>query len=169
VRIEHARPIPKAFSRHPHGKGIVAEADIFQTPGARLAAKLLVFASPRDLRRFWKEALGKPDLGAGCVGAVNALGHEAIDYGKDGDGKSRWVCDPRYFCIIGLCLNHLTMEVVTHEAVHAGFCYARRRGQDPWNDDRRLGEEDVAYPAGRIAAAINRWLYDRDLYAGEVA
>lgn len=169
MRIEHAPPLPRSFGHI--AKGLTAEADIYPTPRARLAAKLLVFSSPRALRAFWRDVLEKPDLGAGCVGAVNALGHEAIDFSDDDDdqGRSRWVCDPRYFCIIGLCLNHLSMEVVTHEAVHAGFCYARRRGHDPWNDERRLGEEDVAYPAGRIAAAINRWLYDRDLYAGEAA
>lgn len=170
VKIEHARPLPTSFSLHPGVKGLVAEADIPATPRGRLAAKVLVFSTPLYLRKFWEKAIGKHDpLGEGCVGAVNALGREVADFSEGGNGKSRWECDPRYFCIIGLSLNHLSMEVITHEAVHAGFAYARRRGRDPWNDDGGLGEEDVAYPAGRIAAAINRWLYDRDLYAGEVA
>lgn len=170
VRIHHTRPLPKAFSLHPKVKGLVAEADVTATPKGRLAAKVLVFASPSDLRRFWRDVLGKPDLGKACVGAVNALGREG--YFVDDDGtvtNRRWICDPRYFCIIALSARHLTMEVITHESVHAGFCYARRLGRDPWNDERKLGEEDIAYPAGRIAAGINRWLYDRELYAGEVA
>ncbi len=133
---------------------------MFPSPRARLAAKLIVVAHPYDLRKFWSDVLGRPDLGAGCLGAVSALGYER----PTTKGRSVWVCDPRYFCIIGLCLGHLSMEVLSHEAVHAGFCYARRRGRDPWNDDRRLGEEDVAYPAGRIAAAMNRYLADNDLY-----
>lgn len=169
MRIEHARPLPKAFSRHPKGKLIVAEADIFPTQRARLAAKLLIFAKPTDLRKFWKDIVGS-DLGKDCLGAVNALGRESMFVDDNGEvSNRRWVCDPRYFCIIGLCVGHLSMEIITHEAVHAGFCYARRRGRDPWNDDRRLGEEDVAYPAGRIAAAMNRWLDERGLYAEEAA
>lgn len=168
MRIHHTRPLPRNFAKHPKGKPyVVHEADIFPTPRARLAAKLLIFAHPHDLRKFWKAVMGT-DLGAGCKGAVNALGHSAEKV--DDQGRSfdkRWVCDPRYFCIIGLCIGYLSMEVVTHEAVHAGFCYARRRGHDPWNDDKKLGEEDVAYPAGRIAAALNRYLHDKGLYESE--
>lgn len=173
MKIELARPLPKSFAHHPKGKHyIVHEADIFPTPRARLAAKLLVFAHPHDLRKFWKDVLGQPDLGKECVGAVNALGRESMFVDDDGEvSNRRWVCDPRYFCVIGLCIGYLGMEVISHEAVHAGFCYAGRRGRDPWNDDKRLGEEDVAYPAGRIAAALNRYLDAKGLYdkEGELA
>lgn len=166
MKIEHARPIPRSFVGHPKAKALVAhETDILPSRRARLAAKLVLFSTPRDLRKFWTDVLGRPDLGRGCLGAVNAMGYHAM-YVEDDDSisKERWVCDPRYFCVIGLCLGHLSMEIISHEAVHAGFCYARRRGRNPWNDDRSLGEEDVAYPAGAIAAAINRYLFAEGLY-----
>jgi hypothetical protein len=168
MRIKHTRPLPKSFARHPKGKHyVVHEADIFPSRRARLAVKLLIFAHPHDLRKFWKDVLGGADLGAGCKGAVNAMGYTSERIWSRGRVERHWVCDPRYFCVMGLCIGYLNMEIVSHEAVHAGFCYARRRGRDPWNDDKGLGEEDVAYPAGAIAAGINRYLHDKGLYEKE--
>lgn len=166
MRIQHARPIPRSFSGHPKARHLViAEADLRPSPRARLRAKLVVVRSGRDLGRFWTQVLGRGGLGRHCYGVVSALGRSAEKV--DDQGRSydrRWICDPRYFCIIGLCATHLSMEVISHEAVHAGFCYARRRAKDPWNDDRELGEEHVCYPAGAIAAEINRFLYKSGLY-----
>jgi hypothetical protein len=163
VRVRHtAKPLPRSFSGHPAAGGLVAESDIAITPRGRLRAKLLVFEHPKSLRRFWKEALGKGDLGRGCLGAVTALAQEV----RFLDGK-RFACvDPRYFCVIGLTLGNLSMEVITHECVHAGFAFAKRHAKDYWvsqSDD--YDEEDVCYPTGRLARRINTFLHDNGLYS----
>ena len=103
------------------------------------------------------------DLGPQCLGAVNGLGYERVDF-TEGQQRSTLVCDPRYFAVMGLVLGHLNMEIVTHESVHAAFAYARRHRKDLWCDPGELEEEAVCYPAGIIAKRINAWLHDEGLY-----
>lgn len=140
--------IPRSFRDFPHPsiKGLLHEDDI--DIGSRLKMKLLVFKTPAILRSFWKSALGKPSLGKDCRGAVNSLGFEL----RKRDGKVVHIFDPRYFAIMGLCVDHLGMEILTHESVHAGISYAKRtKKRNLWHDPMAMNEEQIAYPVGRIA------------------
>lgn len=161
MRLRHdPSPLPRQWSGHPSARGLLAEADIRVCGSGRLAAKLLVFSTPAALNRFWVSGLRRPGLGKHTVGAVNSLMTEMIPV----RGPSHVRADPRYFCIVGLTRNNLSMEVICHEAVHAGMAYARRVKRSPWSEALDFDEEAVAYPAGRIAAAINRFLHDSGLY-----
>jgi hypothetical protein len=157
-RIRHtAKPLPRDWSDFP---GVVAENDIKLTPKSRLAAKLLVFKNRKALNAFWANCLGRP-MGFGALGAVNALATEHVGP----EGVAFIECDPRYFCVIGLVIGHLSMEIITHESVHAGFAFANRHKRDFWVPQTdEFCEEDVCYPAGRIAKRINAFLYDKGLY-----
>lgn len=163
--VPNKRLIPRSFAQHPHAKGLIAEADIFPHPHGRLAAKVLIFEHHKRLQTFWKNAMGH-DVGRGCRGVVNGMCTERMSV--DDSGKTynhRLTGDPRYFCIIGLCLGYLGMEVVTHESVHAGFCYEKRVGRNYFGTPARdFDEERIAYPTGRIASAIARFLDKRQLY-----
>lgn len=143
--ITTKEPIPRSFKNYPEASGLVYEDDI--SIGSRLKMKLLVFRKPAHLKRFWKRGLGKANLGKVCLGVVNSLGYELQK-----DGKTIQVYDPRYFAIMGLCVGHLGMEILTHESVHAGISYAKRTGyRNLWHDPMDMDEEKIAYPVGRIA------------------
>lgn len=175
MKVRHGDPLPRSFSDHPAGGKIVAETDILirgcdvdalerrRRPG-RLAAKLLIFRNSKDMGRFAMKALGSPNYD--CAGFVNNLSVERMRFGKGGVLLEHTLSvDPRYFCII--CLNQetgLNMEVITHEAVHAGFFYSRR-SRMKWPGQKGQPDEAVCYPAGIIAAAINRFVHDEGLYA----
>jgi hypothetical protein len=101
-------------------------------------------------------------MNPGALGAVNALSSEVLCNGK----PMFLECDPRYFCVIGLTIGNLSMECITHESVHAGFAFAARHRRDFWvPQPQDYCEEDVAYPAGRIAKRINAFLHDNGLYS----
>lgn len=152
--------LPRSFAEHPHAVGLVAETEVRVSRYARLAAKVLLFRSPRHLRQFWRRAVAN-DIGS-AVGAVNQLATEV----SDGNGRILYLeCDRRYFCVIGLAGGHCGMEIVTHESVHAGYAYEKRMLRNPFASISELDEERVAYPAGRIARGIVQWLYDNDLYS----
>lgn len=162
MTLKHARrPLPRSWSRlH---RGIVAEADISPTRNGVLRAKLLIFRAARDMREFWKKRI-KNDLGRGAVGAVNGLYCHRERFRK-GNCVDEWLeADRRYFCVIGLIQSRLCMEIIAHEATHAGFCYAKRTRRLPWGTVDDFDEEHVAYPAGAIAAKINRFVYQKGLY-----
>lgn len=162
MKVRHnTTALPRAFTGHPAAKDLLGECDIRLCGAGRLRAKLLVFRTPAALARFWRDGLGRPDLGRGCRGAVNSLGHERAN---PRTGERVMVVDPRYFCVIGLVKQHLSMEIVSHESVHAGFAYAKRVQRNLWAAPGELDEENVCYPAGRIAAAINSYLHDEGLY-----
>lgn len=160
MRVRHSKtPIPQSFYRHPHAKGLLGDADIQLTRGSRLRAKLLVFDTPKSLRQFWLKGLGRSDLGRGCLGAVSSLSLECCHFPAKGQKQRppHIECDPRYFCIIGLCKGHLTMEIICHEAVHAGFSYAKRQMRQMWPNEKECGEEGVCYPSGVIASEITSY------------
>lgn len=148
------KPLPRHCLRMRIAKGIVLESDLGIDQG-RLRAKLLVFDSMKHMREFWRRVLFKTDLGPGCLGAVNSLMMEVVSF-KNGTESKPWIeTDPRYFCLIGLVRRHLTMEIITHEAAHAGIYYARLKRRAPWDECiRRNNDEAVCYPTGKIAAAI---------------
>lgn len=165
MRIVHLkRGLPRNWSRHPAARGVVGEFDIRLRRHSRLRAKVMVFARVADLRAFWSAALGKSGLGRGVRGVVSPLMRTTINIRKGVQQPEYIEADPNYFCAIGLTHRHLTMEIISHESVHAAFSYQRRVKRSPWAKLHDFDEEHVAYPAGVIAAAINRWLHKHDLY-----
>jgi hypothetical protein len=159
MRLRHSeKPLPTNFANHPQAKGIVTETDV-RIARSRLMAKVIVFHNRKHLREFWKRVLGL-DLGSKCDGAVNALIFTEQTYEGGKLTAEYLVADKRYFCVIGLLREQHNMEVISHEAVHAGFCYAKRVRRTPWNAQvKHFEEEAIAYPAGEVAAAINRIYY----------
>lgn len=156
MRLIHSRhPLPRHFARHPGCKGLLLEKDL-AIGSSRLRAKLLVFRNRTFLREFWKGPLGKSELGRNCDGAVNSLLVNVERFNGRGRAVARHLeADPRYFCIIGLIRECMGMEVIAHEAVHAGFCYVKRVKRSPWDDQAKMQDEEaVAYPAGVIAQCI---------------
>jgi hypothetical protein len=119
--------------------------------GGRLRAKLLVFSTQEQMRRFWWRNTGRR-LAGNFHGAVNDLARrtEEVLTGR------QWLnVDARYFCVVGLLRRHLTMQVISHECVHAAFAFARRRARTPWDALAvQNDEEAIAYPVGRIAREI---------------
>ncbi len=143
------------FAKLPGMQGLVLETDVRINRG-RLRLKLLVFHKPIHLQRFWSRVLKKAPLGRGCLGAVNSL---KILHENPATGEQKQEVDRRYFAIMGLCSEHLGMEILSHEAVHAGYAYAQRVGKhSPWHDAFDLDEEHLAYPTGRVACEVVRAL-----------
>jgi len=160
------KSLPRCWSRR--WPSIEAEWDLSPTARGHLFAKLLIFKNQRELQRWWHRGLKKPGLGRYTVGAVNGLFRWSERHRANNGWSPRMTyTDPRYFCVIGLAKTHLTMEVICHEAVHAGFCYAKRVKRTPWMDAKAFDEEEVAYPAGVIARKINAILYAAKLYPKE--
>jgi hypothetical protein len=163
--VANKQPLPRSFKGHRHAKGLIAEADIFPHPHGKLAAKLLIFDSRASFHRFWRSLRREP-LERGCEGCVNSLSRTRQRFGGKGepDGPAVFEGDRRYFCLIGLHKRGLSMEVISHEAVHAGFCYEKRVRRNLFGKACDFDEERIAYPAGAIAAAINRFVYSKGLY-----
>lgn len=150
--------------RHlPETSGLLLEKDLKVGDHSRLHAKLLVFDTNKNLRKFWKTITHSKDLGKHTRGAVNGLWSDCTDF-KDNKEVRTLECDPRYFCLIGLLKGSLSMEIICHEAVHAGFAFHIRRSRIPWPGVEDLPEEAICYPAGRIASAINRAIDKAGLY-----
>lgn len=157
MRSRHAAtPLPRDWKSKPV-PGILLERDIKVRPSSRVYAKLLVFENRADLRRFWTEDLGKEELGEGCCGAVHPL-WRTVDEGRIQE------FDPRYFCVIGLIKDYLSMEIICHESVHAGYAYAERCRGVKWPGCGELEEEYLAYPTGAISAGINFAVSKAGLY-----
>lgn len=139
-------------------KGI-ASTDLRLTRGSKLKARLAVFENGAQMRREWKQCF-KEHLGRKTVGAVKSLAldvitAEGLEYTEHPNAD--------YYCFIGLIKGYLSMEIVCHESVHAGFAYAERVNRDifPSEGDE---EERIAYPAGKVARQINRWLHKNGYY-----
>ncbi len=150
----HRESLPRIFN----ATGLMTQADIPIGSG-RLYAKVLIFNNNRNLARFWKEYTGHT-VGRQVEGLVNALSHHSVLIDKEGTEtyNTLWV-DRRYFCLVGLINTHLTLHIIAHEAVHVGFCYAKRRARSPWDVHiERFDEEAIAYPAGEFVRQMIEWL-----------
>lgn len=157
VRCSNVR-LPRIWKTHPDVGTLDGEFDL---PLGSLYAKLLVFQKSSDLHRWWKVGIKSPLPKGKTLAAVNGLFHEVIPV----NGKPYLSVDPRYFCVIALTRKYLSMEVITHESVHAACCFMKRKSRTPWADLAKVNDEEaLAYPAGRIAAAINRVLHKHNLY-----
>lgn len=157
--------LPKWWKGHLKAKGLAHEFDVSVRPRGRLRAKILIFDSQSNLRRFWKEGLGCLDvLEEDCYGVVSSLvcKREKID-AKGFVVSQRLEGDPRFFCVMGFLEKYLSDEVISHEAVHAAFCYERRRRRKLWKGAEGCDEENIAYPAGILSSAIYRYITDAGL------
>lgn len=149
LRKEHV--LPRRFNVDA-SSGLIHECDLPLIQGCRLRVKLLVFERPACMRRFWVKYIYPFDgLSPGTLGAVSRLSCSVISAGREQREYEEY--DPRYLCVIALCRKHITVEIVMHEAVHAGFAWAKRKVRAPWDAcSLDLDEESVCYPAGRIAS-----------------
>jgi hypothetical protein len=112
--------------------------------------KVLVFRTPAALRRFWKREFRYPGEFVGIVrGAtmekINAASGETVGF----------VRDPRFFAVVGLCLDYMGSEILAHESVHIGFAWCA------WHGFPATNEENVAYPAGLAMRRMVRSLFDK--------
>lgn len=154
----------RSLSRTPKIPGMIAQCDVRPTDAGYLTAKVMVFQDRNSMNRFWRKSFDC-GISRNCKGVAKGL----FGWTERVDQAGKWVrkCitgDRRYFCVIGLIHGHLNMEVVTHESVHAGLCYAKRATRTPWAKYGDFDEEQIAYPAGRIAARINQFLHKKGLY-----
>lgn len=169
MKVRHSKQsIPRNWERFSKRFGILGEIDIKVRHTSRLWMKTLMFKSIRGMSDFWKEILGHGGLGTNCRGCVNGLAMEHVKFHKGGGETRTMLVDRRYFCIMGLIVGHTSIEVVTHESVHAAFNYAKRvNKRDLWHGAVDLDEENVCYPAGRIATTLADWClrhgYDKTL------
>lgn len=163
----HGTPLPTKFLARPVSAGRpMAEHDIaVHGPtgrAGRLRVKLLVFRTQRCMRKFARTALGH-DPGGRALGWVINLA-KRIECYRRGELVAEYLeVDPRYACLICLVHGHLTMEIVTHEACHAAHFFADR-STTRWPHQDVCDDEAICYPTGRIAKAINAFLYDEGLY-----
>lgn len=143
---------------------VALEADLFHSRHSRLAAKLLIFTNLRALHGFWREWRGS-SLSDKCRGVVTPLYdlHESYAHGEPASTSIE--VDPKYFAVCGLAKRHLSMEIISHEAVHLGYAYRKRIGRNVLGSIGDFDEEQIAYPAGALAAAMNRAIHAQGLYS----
>lgn len=133
-------------------------------PGVRLDAwdlvwksrpkvKFIVVYRMSDLRLAWN-TLSKlrgderPNkMGSKCRGFC----HQCWNLFEQGE-KSRMEADTNYAAVIVVLAKALSIEVVAHEAFHAGLAVMRRKLRDPNASASDMDHEEIAaYPAGKIA------------------
>ena len=148
----------RTYSRCKLPKGF-AYKDFKLTKNSRLKFRVCLFKTLADMRAEYKEC-SLETLEPGVMASVSCLTADIYNTKTD---KWREDFDKDYFCCIGFVQKHISTETVTHEAVHAGFCYAYRVQKDIFPSDGDT-EERIAYPAGKIAKHIFNWLHDEDLY-----
>lgn len=144
----------------PLSEAVLAEASITVRYADKVKLKVLLFKNKTQLQKFWREHLGI-NLGRYCGGCVSTLRDRKYFLNDDGTQREvEWRCDRRYYAIMGLCLNHLSYEVVTHESLHAAIAYVNRTAGKTrqWSGDGALVEEEIAYPLGLIADSVFNWL-----------
>lgn len=139
---------------------LLLERDLRPTRHGKLWAKLAILNTRTHLRKAWKAVVGS-DLGTRCGGAVNGC---ATEWLQPHDGSRRLEADRRYFALCMLAKRSISVEVISHEAVHLGFCYAKRVEREIFKASGSFDEERIAYPAGRLAAAINHAIWEAGLW-----
>ncbi len=161
-----SEPLPTDWSTLNGSEGILFSSDIAVSRKSTLKAKVLVFRDLVALQRFWRLGLDrrKPDdCSCAVVNDISSIITFQVPKGLP-KREPVWEVDPTYFCVMGFILGNLGMEYIVHESVHAAYAYARRvAGRKTWPDNEEP-EEHVCYPAGRVAAAINRLFHRHRLY-----
>jgi hypothetical protein len=148
-----SKPLPTDFSVLPLGETIIYQFGVKLSAHSRLQAKVLLFKNRTHLRKFWRSNIGS-DPGARTLAVVSMVASELWNSQTD---ETRQEVDPRYFCVMGFNLKDVNPNIICHESVHAGFCYARRVGKRTlFENAMNFDEEEVAYPSGEIAAIITK-------------
>lgn len=134
--------------------GLITQHDIAVTRASKLRMKLLVFHSLTSMRAFWSAHMPQP-ICRDTHGVVWDM-----RWIVEVDGREvRWEVDPRYFAVMGLAATKLSMNIITHECVHAAFAYSRRV-KPKWPGEP-ANEEAIAYPAGfigrKVVAHLNKF------------
>ncbi len=161
MKVKLVNKVPATF---PMASGMIAQRSL-SIYGSSLKFKLVLFNKPRHLHRWWRSFFGS-HLSSNCLGAVNQCMTQFEKVDKNGVvAVTRAVYDRRHFCVVGLTSDNLGMEVITHESVHAGYCFARRSKRAAWNHlALEFDEESVAYPAGKVARSIVKFLDQERLF-----
>lgn len=153
--VKSKHPLPRRVRRlFPEGY-VVCSVDI-ALDQTRLC-KVILFRTLPALRKGYPllcDALGyRSRVSRTCWGWCVIGWDEESKGPAEAPTAERMIVDPRYSAVIGLSLTKLTTEIVCHEAVHAGMAHARIKNAHPRFDVHQMKlEEDVAYPAGYIAA-----------------
>ena len=137
------------------GKLIEHEYSVKVSRRSRLRLKVCIFKDWKAMDDFFTRALGRP--GSICRfthGVCSKLDNYGTSY-KTKIPQDFVVRDRKYFAMIGLLEKHLNMEVIIHEAVHAGIAYGSRCRSRRWTDPENHSDEElICYPAGYIASQL---------------
>lgn len=146
--------LPRQMYKHPQAPHVEGEWDVSLTRGSKLFCKVLLFLTKKDMEAFWKNVLRMP-LSGKSQGCVHFLGYEVR---CPIEGRLRMEGDARYYCVMGLLCNYLTPEIISHESVHAAYCYHKRVRRNLFATVEDMDEEHIAYPTGRICEQVTRAL-----------
>jgi hypothetical protein len=118
--------------------------------GTKLKCHFAVFDRRADLRRYWKDlTMGVPEQHA--VALATGLAAERWQTSLD----VVTMVDPIYFAALAFLTKHLTMEIVVHEAIHAGIYFSRRaNGRNLWHPEDDNPDEPTCYAGGLVATAL---------------
>lgn len=137
------------------------DRDIEPYPGARFKIRLVVFDGLRSMSAYGRS------LGAQMFDGDNAFVYTGTGfYPATRNQPRQFYADSKYFCVMVFHVGALSLELIAHESVHAGFAIAKRRVRDPWRHLFKDPEEWVAYPAGRIMEAVTNEMRKSGLYRG---
>ncbi len=162
-KVKH--PIPWNMSRmHPWPWLVIASGDITPHIPTGLYCRYMVFKNVRDMRKVVKHIFrNKWSTFRGVI--TNSTGGICIDtttrIWENGVIVYREI-EPKIFAFILLVKNNVTPEVIAHESIHAGFAF-HRRAQIEWPGKTKNEEENICYPAGRIAGHLTTAMQDQGL------
>ncbi len=150
-------------TRHAFSKAMAAyppilNKDVSITPSSKLKIKVLVFDTDKTMQKWWRMCFKSSIKGAAA--AVNSMSGTITS----SEGVVRSVFDKNYIAVVVFNKKFLGMEVITHEASHVGFAYAKRIKNSPFAEYGDFDEELVAYPTGRAASAIVSLLYKHKIF-----
>lgn len=137
--------------------GILFEKDLNIWKRSKLKMKFLIFENCKLLTEFFEGLGDSPttmfDQGAQAAGMV--CNFMTVHYPEGDEKRAYMTADGKYFAWMGISKGYLSMEIICHESVHAGFSYAKRVGRIPFgNVVEDFDEELVCYPSGRVAQVV---------------
>ena len=167
MKVNHSKEhFPRTFDGLPYADRILLNEDFRLHPKSRVWCKLIVLTDKTAMQRFlnvngfWGAGrMGRDSIGA-ClrmyVTGERYIGEKTI---------RRLIVDPRYFSVIVLNANNISIESIAHESAHAAFNYAyRKQWKNVWGCRKdELEDEQVCYPVGRISEAVFDILNRNDL------
>lgn len=157
MRVVHTdNPLPRDWAGPPGADKALLLASVGVSCNSRLRAKVVIFSSKKDMRKFWTDTLDCEDPGTHCPAVVNPLSVTVVSF-KDGvESPPVERVDPRYFAVLGMVWPACDdIEVLSHEAAHLALAYVRRVGnKGPKWDENGSEDEPLCYATGRLTAAL---------------